>query len=93
MRKIKIMLMSLLVLAVVGGALAFKAKFQKIYCTAPVPASGSCLNVKCPNVVESTTEGGTQNFCYTVPPAGLGCNPGGVARDCITIPTLFTENE
>ena len=40
MKKIKIMLLSLALFAVVGGALAFKAKFQSDWCIAPLYGNG-----------------------------------------------------
>ena len=98
MRKIKIMLFSLLVLGVVGGALAFKAKFNKVYCVSIVPAgqfnciAGGGLNVTCPNLRALTTFDGNNLLCYTVPPAGQGCHPGAGVLRCITTPALFTTN-
>ena len=97
MRKIKIMLFSLLVLAVVGGALAFKVKFNKVYCTSAIPNGvTTCFqggaNVTCPNLVASTTLDGTTNLCYTIPEAGQGCKPAGGTLTCITTPRTFVAD-
>ena len=56
MKKVKVMLVSIGVLAVVGGALAFNAaKFTTKFCTAPQnDASG-----KCPNGLVSSSTSGT----------------------------------
>lgn len=92
MRKIKIMLFSLLVLGVIGGALAFKVKFNKIYCTSTIPAGGVC-NVTCPNMVASTTLNGIINLCYTTPlVAGDGCKPKGFALNCQITARAFRTN-
>ena len=98
MRKIKIMLFSLLVLGVVGGALAFKAKFNVSYCTSAIPfgqinctAPGG-VNVTCPNMVASTTIDGTTNLCYTVPTPGQGCKPLAGTLRCITTPRLLIQD-
>jgi len=71
MKKLKIMLLSLALFAVVGGALAFKAKFQKAYCTAPVQANGTC-GIACDAFTRSTTIDATESFCTTTPFQG-GC--------------------
>jgi hypothetical protein len=41
MKKLKFMLLSFALLAIVGGALAFKAKFQTLYCTTPSNPDGT----------------------------------------------------
>ena len=78
MKKIKIMLMSLALLAVVGGALAWKAKVggTLTYCTAPTNASGPV----CPQFCEALiTTGAIHNqaafVCTT--DATTTVNPGG----------------
>jgi hypothetical protein len=48
MKKVKLMLLSLSVLAVVGGALAFTAKQTFRYCTAPTVSGQQCKNIACP---------------------------------------------
>ena len=83
MKKLKIMLLSFALLAIVGGALAFKARFASLYCTAPVnpagqQANGFCTsqgtNVKtCPHIYAATTDnslglGNIGFFCYTTAP-------------------------
>lgn len=47
MKKVKLMLLSLSILAVVGGALAFTAKTGTTYCTADVDSNGNCPAI-CP---------------------------------------------
>lgn len=64
MKKIKFMLLSLALFAVVGGIFAFKARFGKLYCTAPVQANGTC-GVACPTLTNSTTQDATEFFCTT----------------------------
>ena len=73
--------MSLTLLAVVGGTLAFKAKYHNAYCVAAIPESGICVATVCPNLlINSTTINGVAPFlCTTTPvagdecPVGLGC--------------------
>jgi hypothetical protein len=68
MKKLKYMLLSLALIAVVGGALAFKAKFSTTYCTAPVNTDGSCP-AACPAfTANSTIANAITSFCTTVPP-------------------------
>lgn len=70
MKKVRIMLMSLLLLAVVGGALAFKVKFDVEYCTAAA-TNGTCPSGKlCPNyaIDKTISDGGT--LCTVAPRAG-----------------------
>jgi hypothetical protein len=101
MKRIKIMLLSLALFAVVGGALAFKAKFTKTFCTTNAilnagvytcidPANNKVLT--CPTkVVLSTTDptpGATPAFCTTTVNA-LGQCPG---VDCAQIPTSVIVN-
>jgi hypothetical protein len=49
MKKVKLMLVSLSVLAVVGAALAFKAKDTGEFCTAPLNQDGKTCPQNCPN--------------------------------------------
>lgn len=49
MKKIKMMLLSLALFAVVGGALAFKARFQTDFCTAPTEQGVACTQIACAN--------------------------------------------
>lgn len=82
MKKIKIMLLSLLLLAVVGGVLAFKAKFVRTYCTTLPIANGSgqlvCPTTTiCPEMLNSTSIGGfgtAVTLCVTQKPFGVNCN-------------------
>jgi hypothetical protein len=85
MRRIKFMLLSLAMFAVVGGALAFKAKYLVSYCTADpfsINNQWTCtdtrvipsLKVSCTNPPTlSTTEGAVNVFCTTTPQAGNVC--------------------
>ena len=83
MKKLKFMLLSFAMVAVVGGALAFKAKYSTSYCTGVVPASGICLNAACPNlVIHKTTAGGVAPFVCTTTPVAGACN-----GDCTTTST------
>ncbi|WP_315815279.1 hypothetical protein [Paraflavitalea speifideaquila] len=77
MKKLKIMLMSLALFAIVGGALAFKAKFVTDFCTTTPGIAGNCPSgLKCPNLridQAITDQGGVGPFCTAIPPNG--CNP------------------
>lgn len=81
MKKVKIMLLSLLVLAVVGGALAFNAnaKFERSYCTTPPwqDASGQLFCTtnpgSCPLLIEKTTTSGIGQLLCTTTPVGGSC--------------------
>ncbi|THU39498.1 hypothetical protein FAM09_13420 [Niastella caeni] len=77
MKKIKIMLFSLALIAVVGGALAFKAKFVEEYCTTTT-LNGTCSYngptgaprpLTCTDVIienSTTTDDVSKPFyCYT----------------------------
>ncbi len=90
MKRVKLMLLSLLVLGIVGGALALKVKFDTDFCTTPVRivdklfvctvANGAAL--KCPNLVAGVTTkapSGANAWCTTTKPA-TGCNAN---LDCI----------
>jgi hypothetical protein len=89
MKKVKIMLLSLTILAVVGAALAFKAREITKFCTAVY--NDGCP-AKCPNLVtsKSTNESGPV-YCTTTPqqtrlvvggPLVSTCTVGGVDVDC-----------
>jgi hypothetical protein len=76
MKKVKIMLLSLALIAVVGGALAFKAKFDTNYCTITSHPLWTCtdggvqpLATKCvidPSINYTTTNDSQFAFyCYT----------------------------
>ena len=66
MKKVKIMLFSLAVLAVVGGALAFKAMGPFNYCTAPLGANGTC-NFNCTNIRSGFADNNQAFVCTTTP--------------------------
>lgn len=93
MKKVKIMLLSLLVLAVAGGALAFKAKFNKSYCTTfPIDDGAGlliCPNTTiCPELQNSTTINGFGNgefLCITPKPNGVNCNQITTCRTLTTV--------
>lgn len=86
MKKLRIMLLSLVVLAAVGGALAFKAKFDTQYCTTlPIEVAGQ---LTCPadigicktTLSTTTTDVNFNKFCTTItngnpaaPCAGRSC--------------------
>lgn len=76
MKKIKIMLLSLALFAVVGGALAFKAKYIDTFCTAQPVAGLACTQLAaCPNKVIFSTTTNDVNIplvCTTTPKDG-GC--------------------
>lgn len=75
MKRIKVMLMSMLLLAVVGGALAFKAKFDKSFCTTTPAAGNTCPNLCLPTPLANTTTtivGGVA-LCTTLVPGGGDC--------------------
>lgn len=79
MKKIKVMLLSLALFAVVGGALAFKAKFQDRYCTAATIAGVLNTDLFCINPVFSKIDPlGNADFVATTTynfgcPAHLKC--------------------
>lgn len=84
MKRVKIMLLSLALFAVVGAALAFKARFIQNYCTAPT-INGACP-VYCPNLVRSSTTTASVPFvCTTTPTTWLD---GTVVRS-----TCFIDND
>lgn len=102
MKRVKIMLMSLLLLAVVGGALAFKAKFNIKYCT-----TNAVLNpqqvLTCPALVgrfcvdadqysiaaQDPVQPSIENVCYTTTNGNDNC---GQHQDCRTKTTLTEDN-
>jgi hypothetical protein len=100
MKKMKIMLLSFALLAIVGGALAFRAKTTIAYCTAEVEESGpackiNSVNKACPNRIFLTTAAGTPRFtyCYTTPVAGrTDClDASGNQLLCTTPTTSFKD--
>jgi len=88
MKKLKIMLLSLALFAVVGGALAFKAKFLVNYCTTDIPGGGlTCADVNCPIFTNSTTLGASVFKCYTTPKPDVPNNQK-CTNHCISSTTL-----
>jgi hypothetical protein len=69
MKKAKLLLTGIAVLAIVGGALAFKAKsaFNKNYCTSDT--SGTC-----PNFASAKKGGTSGTIIYYVTTAGTDCS-------------------
>lgn len=66
MKRIKIMLTSLALFAVVGGALAFKANFNGTFCTATPGTPGPNVCAKaCPNFTTKVQPGSTGDFVCT----------------------------
>ena len=75
MKKVKMMLLSLSLVAVVGGALAFKATYTTPFCTAALPENEIC-DIACPNPVASTSTSNVQFpvVCTANPAPGGGCS-------------------
>ena len=74
MKKLKVMLLSFALVAVVGGALAFNAKKGSSYCTAATNTSGAfCPTTKsCPTLITAKKIVSTGTFiCTADPVAGL----------------------
>jgi hypothetical protein len=89
MKRIKLMLLSLSILAVVGGALAFTVKTSPLYCTANTVLVNNVTTcpVFCPDEGKIQIGAGTDYICTTTTsqdpedpcPNTLGCtstNPG-----------------
>lgn len=105
MKKVKIMLMSLLVLAIAGGALAFKAKFLNEYCwaaTVDVDGIPSCptngMNARICQIlifdVETTTASGINFSCTTTPLiVGSGQDRCPNTLNCLTTPRRLKFNK
>ncbi len=91
MKKVKMMLLSLGLFAVVGGALAFKAKYSTSYCTAPTQQGIACAQKFCPNIVANSTtlNAGTQPFVCTALPVDGQCQPN---TRCAGASTRLTTN-
>jgi hypothetical protein len=85
MKKIKLMLASLSILAVVGGALAFSTNTGTTYCTA-LPENGDCPQ-ECPTTAKLKA-GGQDDFVCTTTTSGVSTRPckdgSGVILTCIT---------
>lgn len=74
MKKIKILLLSLIVLAILGGILAFKAKGTNKYCVKPIgivnPPPNICQEGICNGALNASTTTTLADkdhaFCYTI---------------------------
>ncbi|SEP29915.1 hypothetical protein SAMN05660816_05123 [Niastella yeongjuensis] len=88
MKKVKLMLMSLALIAVVGAALAFKAKYSQRYCTTLAQPNIPCRDLLCPNgpFTPSTLGTGPNAICTAIVPAG-GCF-GVKCADAPSVPAL-----
>ena len=73
MKKLKLMLLSFTVLAIVGGALAFNVKGPQRFCTAAL-VNNSCLNVACANDRTGSNNSMFPLIC-TTPTSGLIFTP------------------
>jgi hypothetical protein len=71
MKKVKLMLLSLSVLAVVSGALAFKVKQGQQFCVAA--ASSTSCPVNCPNLLAITDPVSPNDFICTAQSVDNGC--------------------
>ena len=65
MKKVKLMLLSLSILAVVGGALAFTAKGSNKFCTAVINPANPYCNKACPNFTERLLANAGDFICTT----------------------------
>jgi hypothetical protein len=87
MKKVKIMLLSLLVLAVVGGAMAFNARTTTKFCTIAPNQDGSCPTspASCPitATTQKVTTGTGLTVCYTT--------DLGQFNDCSGVTTCTTK--
>jgi len=82
MKKVKIMLTAITVLAVVGGALAFKAKTFNLgtYCTGTTTDAGKCLNA----IQNAKFEGTVSTYFRKVDDVSECANTTCTAFDTIT---------
>ena len=103
MKKLKIMLLSFALLAIVGSALAFKARFSgQQFCTAATNGASSdiCtvsagLNQFCPNLVNKTTvdpvNGRGSALVCTTTPNNPGTNADCNNIRCETTTTIYND--
>jgi hypothetical protein len=93
MKKIRIMLLSILLIALLGGILAFKAKYHTAFCTHLPNDFGECNNVYCEAVgltVHTFTDVPNESYyCWTWTNNANNC---GYALPCVGIHTYFTVN-
>ena len=92
MKKLKIMLLSLALFAVVGGALAFKARYSRNWCVVQTTDACDAAGLKCPIASQQfdiNTNATDKPFCTTLVPQG-GCK---ATTPCSTDPkvSLFIE--
>ena len=86
MKKVKIMLLSLALFAVVGGALAFKAKFQNQFCSVAAYWNGSASSPKYYCSFQPIAGGAfTTTSCGLTPTLQSTTDPLGVQKLCTTI--------
>jgi hypothetical protein len=72
MKRVKIMLMSICLVAVAGGVLAFKARHPQRFCTAAT-INGACPNF-CPSLAQVIVTASGSNIICTAPPVVVGIN-------------------
>lgn len=89
MKKVKIMLMSIALLAITAGVWAFNTKGSAKYCTAPTNSSGNCNDVKCASspVITGTVSGST--ICYLLTDPGATSCP----TDAGSCPNIASKGE
>ena len=88
MKKIKLMLLSLSILAVVGGALAFRAKSGDFYCTAPTILKNGVVTYSTFCTLPGQLKAGSgSNIATTTEPAN-GCQSN---TPCFTTNPNFTH--
>jgi hypothetical protein len=73
MKRVKIMLMSICLVAVAGGVLAFKARNIQRFCVTATINGGECPNL-CPNIANIITAAAGANIVCTAPPVVVGPN-------------------
>lgn len=84
MKRIKIMLLSFALLAIVGGALAFKAKFDQTFCYTTTDTAGSSpsCSVTVANSIITVDPGTGVRRYYTTTPQDL--SPTFESQTCYT---------
>jgi hypothetical protein len=89
MKKVKVMMIVICVLAVVGGSLAFKAMtYEGAFCLRAVANGRGICTLSYVGKLANATQPG--NFYYTIPTTNLfGC---GLAN-CTTVSTSMTQVE
>ena len=93
MKRIKIMMLSLALFAVVGGALAFKTKFNQNFCYTIVDAGTSataCHALACPDArtgQKDNTTGASKIYCTF---SGTNCNSNTICSQVAAV-SLTTD--